>query len=207
MQHELPKLQYDYDGLEPYLDARTMEIHHAGHHAAYVAKLNEALRDHPELQERPIENLLRSLDSIPEAIRTAVRNYGGGHHNHSAFWRVMAPAGKGGGGEPYGKLGEAIRRDFGSFSNFREAFTAAAATLFGSGWAWLIADGRGGLHVAATQNQDTPITDGLHPILTLDVWEHAYYLKYQNRRPEFIEAWWSVVNWNEAERNFADATR
>jgi len=202
MKFELPKLPYPYDALEPYIDARTMEIHHAKHHQTYVTKLNEALAKHPELEGKPLEELLRSLDSIPEDIRTAVRNHGGGHYNHSLFWRTMCPptlsSSKGG---PENALAEAMNKSFGNFAKFREEFTKAAMGVFGSGWAWLLADGNG-VSITTTPNQDSPLTKGQRAILGLDVWEHAYYLKYQNRRPDYIEAWWNVVNWSEAEKNF-----
>lgn len=177
--YELPKLQYAYDALEPWIDARTMEFHHSKHHQTYVNKLNEALAKHPELDAKPLEELLKNLDAVPEDIRTAVKNHGGGVWNHSFFWRVMAPHG----GEPKGKIGEAIAKNFGSdFGKFREEFNNAAATLFGSGWVWLVKDGGGKLSIMTTQNQDNPMSRNLKPILCLDVWEHAYYLKYQNRR-------------------------
>lgn len=202
MQHELPKLPYGYGAFEPYIDAKTMGIHYSKHHATYVAKLNDALKNYPDLQGKSLEDLLWLLGLVPEVIRTAVGNNGGGHYNHSLFWRIMKPPKKGGGGEPKGKLREAISRDFGSFANFREKFSSAAAGIFGSGWAWLAADNSKKLTVISTSNQDSPVTSGLHPMFCLDVWEHAYYFKYQNRRPEYIEAWWNVVNWEEAEKNF-----
>ncbi len=204
MTHELPKLPYAYDALEPWIDARTMELHHAKHHAGYVAKLNEALAKHPEIAGAPLETLLADLAKVPEDIRTAVRNHGGGHLNHSMFWTMMksqAPSfaeameGKGG-------LSDAINKMFGGFEKFKEAFGKAALGQFGSGWAWLARDHEGELVVAATANQDTPLSQGLTPVLGLDVWEHAYYLKYQNRRAEYVDAWWHVVNWEEVERRF-----
>ncbi|MBI5466214.1 MAG: superoxide dismutase [Candidatus Kerfeldbacteria bacterium] len=188
----LPNLLYAYDALEPYIDAKTMEIHHAKHHAAYVAKLNEALAQAPELQNKSLEELLSSLDSAPEAIRTAVRNHGGGHYNHSLFWTLMKP---GGSDQPQGELAARLAKSFGDWTKFREAFTKATLGLFGSGWTWLVADSSGELSIVTTANQDSPISQGLKPLLGLDVWEHAYYLKYQNRRPEYVEAWWNVVNW------------
>lgn len=200
MEHELPALPYAYDALEPYIDARTMELHHTKHHATYVAKLNEALANYPDLQEKSLEELLKSLDAIPEGVRAAVRNHGGGHYNHSLFWKLMKSQG---GGEAKGVLGDAIASAFGDFAKFKEEFTNSAATLFGSGWAWLVKDSVGKLSVIKTPNQDSPIAMKMRPILGLDVWEHAYYLKYQNRRPEYVEAWWNVVNWEEAERNFS----
>lgn len=205
--HELPLLPYPADSLEPYLDAKTMEIHHDKHHAAYVAKLNEALASAPELAAKSLEELLMSLDSVPEAIRKAVRNHGGGHYNHSLFWKLLAPAGKGGGGEPSGPLSEEIGRAFGDTAKFREAFAKAAAGHFGSGWAWLVVNSADSLEIVTLPNQDAPITTGLRPVLGLDLWEHAYYLKYQNRRPEYIDAWWSVLNWSAVAENFAVAIR
>lgn len=198
MKYELPKLPYAYDALEPYIDAKTMEIHYTKHHQAYVNKLNEALAKHAELENKSLEELLKQLEVVPEDIRTAVRNHGGGHYNHSTFWRLMAPKA---GGEPKGKLSEAIQTTFGDFTKFKEQFTGAAAGVFGSGWAWLVKDGLK-LMIVTTPNQDNPISKGQLPILGLDVWEHAYYLKYQNRRPEYIEAWWNVVNWEEVAKNY-----
>lgn len=201
MKHELPQLPYSYDALEPYIDARTMEIHHSKHHQAYVDKLNMALEKYPDLWEKPVEELLRNLDGVPEDIRTAVRNNGGGHYNHSLFWRWMAPppstppGGGGAGGTPSGELLKNIEMTFNSFEKFKEEFTNAAMNRFGSGWAWLVKDGSGGLKVISTANQDNPISEGLTPLLGLDLWEHSYYLKYQNRRAEYIAAWWNVVNW------------
>ena len=200
MNYELPKLPYAYDALEPYIDAKTMEIHHTKHHQAYVNNLNAALEKHSEIADKPLEELLRSIDSVPEDIRTAVRNHGGGHANHSFFWTIMGPKA---GGEPGGTIAKAIADSFGNFPNFKDAFSKAAAGVFGSGWAWLVADSRsadGKLTIVTTPNQDSPLTKGQKPVLVLDIWEHAYYLKYQNRRPEYIEAWWNVVNWGEAEK-------
>lgn len=193
MAHTLPALPYDYGALEPHVDARTMEIHHNKHHQGYVNNLNAALEKAPELQNKSLDDLLRDLDAVPESIRTAVRNNGGGHWNHSLFWQIMGPNA---GGEPGGKLADAIKSSFGGFDQFKEKFTAAATGRFGSGWAWLINDG-GKLTIDSTPNQDNPVMQGKHPILGLDVWEHAYYLKYQNRRPDYIGAWWNVVNWDE----------
>ena len=193
MAYDLPKLPYSYDALEPHIDARTMEIHYSKHHAGYVSKLNAALEKHPDLQGQTVEDLIKGIDSVPEGIRTAVRNNGGGHANHSLFWTVMGP---GGGGEPSGKLGDAIQSTFGDFGTFKDQFSNAAATRFGSGWAWLVASG-GKLTVESTPNQDSPLMEGRTPILGLDVWEHAYYLKYQNKRPDYIAAWWNVINWDE----------
>ena len=198
MTYELPKLPYGYDALEPYIDAKTMEIHHDKHHQTYVTKLNEALAKHSEIADKPLAELLKNIDAVPEDIRTAVRNHGGGHWNHSFFWTVMGPNS---GGEPEGKIGEAIATTFTSFTAFREEFTKAAAGVFGSGWAWLVLDRNGKLAVTSTPNQDSPISKGEKPILTLDVWEHAYYLKYQNKRPDYIEAWWHVVDWGAVDKN------
>jgi len=198
MAFELPSLPYGYDTLEPYIDAQTMQIHHDKHHAAYVEKLNKALEKYPDLQPKSLENLLKDLNSIPEDIRTAVRNHGGGHFNHSLFWKMMK---KGGGGEPGGELGGIVKSEFGSFEDFKKKFSDAAAAIFGSGWAWLVKSGDGKLSVVPTPNQDSPLSQGLTPLLGLDIWEHAYYLKYQNRRPEYIEAWWNVVNWEQVESN------
>ena len=201
MPFELPKLPYAFDALEPHIDARTMEIHHGKHHAAYVANLNKALEAAPEAQSRSLVELLTDLNGLPEKIRTAVRNNGGGHFNHSLFWKIMKA---GGGGLPSGELGDAIDSTFGSFDKFKELFGNAAATRFGSGWAWLYVE-RGRLLVGSTPNQDSPVMDGAKPILGLDVWEHAYYLKYQNRRPDYIGAWWNVVNWEQVAENFRKA--
>jgi Fe-Mn family superoxide dismutase len=200
MPHELPRLPYGYDALEPHIDARTMEIHHTKHHQGYVNNLNAALEKHPELDKKSVEDLLKDLNSIPEDIRTAVRNNGGGHANHSMFWPIMSPDG---GGEPEGKLADAINSSFGSFSDFKDQFSKAAAGRFGSGWAWLCVDRGGKLTITSTPNQDNPVSDGLSPVLGLDVWEHAYYLKYQNRRPDYISAWWNVVNWKQVEKNYS----
>ncbi|MEK7566905.1 MAG: superoxide dismutase [Patescibacteria group bacterium] len=206
MKHELPKLPYSYDALEPFIDARTMEIHHIKHHQAYVDKLNAALEKYPELQERPVEELLKDLNSIPEDIKTAVKNHGGGHHNHSLFWTSLVSPSKaalaGKSREPSGVLADEINKNFGRFSDFKEKFAASAVGIFGSGWVWLVKDGTGKLFIVSTPNQDSPISQGLNPLLGLDVWEHAYYLKYQNRRAEYIESWWSVVNWEEVEKRF-----
>ena len=193
MTHTLPPLPYDYSALEPHVDARTMEIHHTKHHNGYVTNLNAALEKAPNLQDKSLEELLGNLDAVPEGIRTAVRNNGGGHWNHSMFWQIMGPNA---GSEPSGKLADAIKSAFGGMDQFKEKFAAAATGRFGSGWAWLIADG-GKLSIESTPNQDNPVMQGKHPILGLDVWEHAYYLKYQNRRADYIGAWWNVVNWEE----------
>ena len=192
MAFTLPALPYANDALEPSIDARTMEIHHTKHHQAYVNNLNAAIEKAPELQGKSLDDLMRGINSVPEAVRTAVRNNGGGHWNHSMFWELMSP---GKGGEPTGGLADAIKASFGDFSKFKEQFTAAATGRFGSGWAWLVNDG-GKLSITSTPNQDNPLMDGKRAILGLDVWEHAYYLKYQNRRPEYITAWWNVVNWD-----------
>ena len=198
MTHKLPALPHPYDALEPHIDARTMEIHHSKHHQTYVDKLNAALEKHPELADKPVEDLLKDLTSIPEDIRTAIKNHGGGHYNHSFFWKIMGPKA---GGEPSGKLAEMINSKFGSFDKFKEEFNNAAVNRFGSGWAWLSLDKDGTLIITSSANQDSPLSDGLKPILCLDVWEHAYYLKYQNRRPDYMNAWWNVVNWSEVEKN------
>ena len=198
--YELPKLTYSYDSLEPHIDAQTMEIHYTKHHQGYVNKLNTALENHSELQDKPLEDLLWTLDSVPEEIRKAVRNNGGGHLNHSLFWKIMSPDG---GGEPQGELAEAINKDLGGFNQFKEDFANTATTVFGSGWAWLVKDGSGKLLVKSTSNQDSPVMEGLTPLLGLDVWEHAYYLKYQNKRPDYIGAFWNVVNWEEVSNNFS----
>ncbi|NIA02402.1 MAG: superoxide dismutase [Nitrospirae bacterium] len=199
MAHELPALPYGYDALEPHLDAKTVEIHHDKHHQAYTDKLNAALETHPELTEKSVVELLSNLSSVPEDIRKAVQNHGGGYHNHKLFWETMGPDG---GGEPEGELKTAIEKAFGDFASFKEKFTNAAATLFGSGWTWLSTDKAGEVKIHTTQNQDSPLSEGLIPLLPLDIWEHAYYLKFQNRRPEFIQSWWNVVNWKEVEKKF-----
>lgn len=196
--HELPALPYAFNALEPHIDAMTMEIHHDRHHATYVNNLNAALEKHPELFEKSLEELLSNLDSVPEDIRTAVRNNGGGHANHTLFWEILSPNG---GGAPTGELADAINSAFGSFDAFKEEFTKAATGRFGSGWAWLVVDG-GKLSVTSTPNQDTPLMEGKTPILGLDVWEHAYYLKYQNKRPDYINAFWNVVNWDEVSKRY-----
>ncbi|MBI5621343.1 superoxide dismutase [Candidatus Falkowbacteria bacterium] len=200
-EHTLPALPYPYDALEPYIDAATMEIHHAKHHQAYVNKLNEALQQHPELLEKTLDELLRGLTAVPEDIRLTVRNHGGGHANHSLFWTIMAPNA---GGEPDGELAAALNVAFGSFTDFKEKFSAAATGVFGSGWAWLVVNGSGQLEIIAKPNQDSLLSDGLKPILGLDVWEHAYYLKYQNKRPDYIAAWWNVVSWPAVTRRFTE---
>jgi len=198
MTHKLPNLPYEYSALEPHIDTKTMGIHHGKHHQAYVNNLNAALEKYPDLQKKNVVELLENLDAVPEDIRGAVRNNGGGHANHSMFWPCMSPKG---GGEPKGSLADAINENFGSFDAFKEQFAKAAATRFGSGWAWLCVDVDGKLLITSTPNQDNPISDGLVPILGLDVWEHAYYLNYQNRRPDYVAAWWNVVNWDEVSKN------
>jgi Fe-Mn family superoxide dismutase len=208
MPHTLPALPYDFAALEPHIDAQTMQIHHGKHHQAYLTNLNAALDKHPELHQKSLEELLRGISAVPDDIRTAVRNHGGGHHNHSLFWTVMAPAGKGGGGEPTGKLADAIGKTLGGLAKLKEQLGAAAIARFGSGWAWLVTTpgGDGGkLDVISSANQDSPLLEGKTPLLGLDVWEHAYYLKYQNRRPDYVSAWWNVVNWAEVGRRFTEA--
>jgi Fe-Mn family superoxide dismutase len=200
--HQLPPLPYAFDALEPHIDAKTMEIHHGKHHATYVTKLNEALAKHAALESKPLDQLVAGLDAVPEDIRGAVRNHGGGHFNHSLFWKLMK---KGGGGEPKGELAKAIDSSFGSFADFRVKFTAAAVGVFGSGWAWLVSQG-GKLAIISTPNQDNPLMNKAGvPILGLDVWEHAYYLRYQNRRPDYIEAWWNVIHWDQVTENLKSA--
>lgn len=200
--YTLPPLPYAYGALEPHIDAQTMEIHHNKHHQKYVDELNATIKAHPELKKKTLEEMLKNLDAVPEAARTSIRNNGGGHYNHSFFWLVMAPAK---GQEPTGKLKEAIEQEFGSIKEFQEKFDAAAKKVFGSGWAWLCKDTDGKLSIISTSNQDTPISQGLTPILGLDVWEHAYYLRYQNKRPDYITAWWHVVNWDQVAKNFEQA--
>ena len=204
MPFTLPNLPYPFEALEPHIDAQTMQIHHGKHHQAYVNNLNAALDKHPELSPWSLEDLLRKINQVPEDIRTAVRNNGGGHHNHSLFWTIMGPPSETG-GEPGGALADAITKTFGSVVKFKELLSAAATGRFGSGWAWLVVSG-GSLQVLSTANQDSPLMDGKVPILGLDVWEHAYYLKYQNRRPDYIAAWWSVVNWEEVARRYTAST-
>jgi Fe-Mn family superoxide dismutase len=206
MAYILPTLPYSFDALEPHIDARTMEIHHGKHHQTYVNNLNAALEKAPELQKKALDELLSGLSLVPEAIRTAVRNNGGGHWNHTLFWQIMAPNA---GGEPTGDLGQAITRSFGDFSTFRDQFTAAGLNRFGSGWAWLTVEGDR-LAITSTQNQDNPLMEGKferNVLMGLDVWEHAYYLKYQNRRADYIGAWWNVVNWPEVTRRHERAMR
>lgn len=199
--HELPALPYSFDALEPHIDARTMEIHHDRHHATYVNNLNDALKGHDELVEKSVEELISDLDAVPESIRAAVRNNGGGHANHTLFWEILIPNG---GGAPTGELAKAIDDTFGSFDQFKEAFSDAAIKRFGSGWAWLVVKD-GSLAVTSTPNQDSPLMEGATPILGLDVWEHAYYLKYQNKRPDYVAAFWNVVNWEEVNKRYLAA--
>jgi len=208
MAYELPELPYGFDALEPHIDTTTMQIHHGKHHNTYVTKLNGAIENHPELGDKPVEQLISSIGALPSDIQTAVRNNGGGHANHSMFWEIMSPSG---GGEPGGALGDAISQEWGSFDKFREAFANAAVGRFGSGWAWLIVDAGGNVKITSTPNQDSPLMQDVAPdpgtpVLGLDVWEHAYYLNYQNRRPDYIEAWWNVVNWDEVAKRYDAAT-
>lgn len=198
--YELPPLPYAYDALEPYIDARTMEIHHTKHHQAYITNLNGAIEKHPELASKSLDDLLRDLNAVPEDIRTVVRNHGGGTWNHSLFWVIMSPKG---GGQPHGELAKAIEQTFGSFDAFKAEFEKAANGRFGSGWAWLVLR-QGQLAVISTANQDNPLSEGMIPLMGIDVWEHAYYLKYQNRRAEYVSNWWNVVNWEEVARRFAE---
>lgn len=198
MAFELSKLPYAYEALEPFIDAQTMTIHHTKHHQAYVTNLNAALEKHPELGGWSLDDLVAKLAEVPEDIRAAVRNHGGGHWNHDMFWNIMAP---GAGGEPKGALARAVEADFGGFANFKDEFDKAAMGRFGSGWAWLVVKGDK-LAVVSTANQDNPLTDGLKPLLGIDVWEHAYYLKYQNRRADYIAAWWNVINWEAVASRF-----
>ena len=199
MAFTLPPLPYDFSALEPHIDAKTMEIHHGKHHQTYVNNLNAAIDKAPELANKSLDDLMRNVNTAPEAVRTAIRNNGGGHWNHSMFWQIMSPNA---GGEPGGNLGNAIRSACGDFAKFREQFSAAGVGRFGSGWAWLINNG-GKLSIGSTPNQDNPLMEGQKAVLGLDVWEHAYYLKYQNRRPDYIQAWWNVVNWKEVEKRFS----
>ncbi len=201
MPYELPPLPYPKEALEPHIDAQTMEIHHDKHHATYVTNLNKALENSPELASKPVEELIADLNAVPEAARTAVRNNGGGHANHSFFWKLMAADG---GGEPTGPVGDAIKEAFGGFDALKEKINAAGAARFGSGWAWLVVK-NGKLEVLSTPNQDSPLMEGLKPVLGVDVWEHSYYLKYQNRRPDYLKAWWNTINWDAVNENFAKA--
>ncbi|PGD68357.1 superoxide dismutase [Mn] [Bacillus wiedmannii] len=199
--HELQNLPYAYDALEPHFDKETMNIHHTKHHNTYITNLNAALEGHAELADKSVEELVANLNEVPEAIRTAVRNNGGGHANHTFFWTILSPNG---GGQPVGELATAIEAKFGSFDAFKEEFAKAGATRFGSGWAWLVVN-NGELEVTSTPNQDSPLTEGKTPVVGLDVWEHAYYLNYQNRRPDYIGAFWNVVDWNAAEKRYQEA--
>ena len=202
MAYELPPLPYPFAALEPHIDAKTMEIHHDKHHQAYITNANNALKDYSELAAKPVEELLANLSAVPEAIRTVVRNNAGGHANHSFFWKILGPNA---GGSPKGKLAEAINSTFGSFDQFKEKFQAAGAGRFGSGWAWLVVNKEGKLEITSTPNQDSPTSDGLKPVLGVDVWEHAYYLLYQNRRPDYLKAFWNVVNWVEVGKYYEAA--
>ncbi|HTK11499.1 MAG TPA: superoxide dismutase [Ktedonobacteraceae bacterium] len=201
MAFELPPLPYDYNALEPYIDTQTMQLHHDKHHAAYVTNANNALKGHA-FENLPVEQVITRLNELPESIRTAVRNNAGGHINHTMFWQIMAPNA---GGAPTGELADAIASTFGSFDAFKTAFNDAGVKRFGSGWAWLVLDKSGKLQITSTANQDSPLIDGLYPVLGNDVWEHAYYLKYQNRRPEYLAAWWNVVNWAEVAKRYNSA--
>lgn len=201
MAFELPPLPYDYKALEPHIDTQTMQLHHDKHHATYVTNLNNALQGH-EFANLPVDEVLRRINEVPESARTAVRNNGGGHSNHTMFWQIMGPNG---GGQPTGEIANAINAKFGSFENFKNAFNDAGTKRFGSGWAWLVIDRNGNLEVISTANQDSPLMEGLYPVMGNDVWEHAYYLKYQNRRPEYLNAWWNVVNWDEVNKRYAQA--
>lgn len=202
MPYELPPLPYAYNALEPHIDEQTMRIHHDKHHAAYVNNVNQALEGQGDLANMPIEQLMAAINEVPESIRAKVNNNGGGHANHTLFWQIMSPDG---GGEPFGELGDAITATFGSFAAFKEQFAAAAAGRFGSGWAWLVVGDGGKLEIMSTANQDSPISQGKKPVLGLDVWEHAYYLKYQNQRPAYVTAWWNVVNWAKVAELYAQA--
>ena len=202
MPYELPPLPYPFDALEPHIDAQTMQIHHDRHHQTYVTNVNNALADQPDLANMSIEELIRNLSRVPENIRTAVRNNGGGHANHTLFWEIMGPNG---GGQPSGELANAINQTFGGFDNFKQQLTQAATTRFGSGWGWLSVESGGALRIESTPNQDSPLMEGRTPILGVDVWEHAYYLKYQNRRPDYLNAWWNTVNWDAAAQRYAAA--
>ena len=203
MIYQLPDLPYKYDALEPYIDAETMRIHHDKHHATYVENLNEALSDHPQLQGRSLEMLLSSVETIPETVRSVIRNNGGGHYNHSLFWKMMK---KDGGGSPSGELADAIKSAFGTYADFKSNFSQAALRRFGSGWAWLCMR-EGKLCIESTPNQDSPLMNGAEPVLGLDVWEHAYYLRYKNQRADYVDAWWNVVNWEQIADNFAAARK
>jgi len=200
MPFEVPPLPYAYEALEPHIDSETMHLHHDKHHQAYVNNLNAAIEKHPELSSKSAEELIRDLNAIPDDIRMAVRNNGGGHVNHSMFWTIMGPNG---GGEPTGAVAEAINAAFGSFEEFKTQFNDAGVKRFGSGWVWLVREGTGSLVIVSTANQDNPLSEGKHPVLGNDVWEHAYYLKYQNRRPDYLNAWWNTVNWDEVNKRLS----
>jgi Fe-Mn family superoxide dismutase len=202
MAYELPPLSYPFNALEPHIDAKTMEIHHDKHHQAYITNANNALKDHPDLAAKPVDELIADLSQVPESIRTVVRNNAGGHSNHSFFWKIIGPNA---GGAPKGKLADAINSTFGSFDALKEKLQASGAGRFGSGWAWLVVN-KGKLEVTSTPNQDSPIMEGQKPVIGVDVWEHSYYLLYQNRRPDYLKAWWNVVNWDQAEKNFTAAS-
>jgi superoxide dismutase, Fe-Mn family len=202
MAYELSPLPYPFDALEPHIDAKTMEIHHDKHHQAYITNANNALKDYPQLAAKPVEELIADLGAVPEAIRTAVRNNAGGHANHSFFWLILGPNA---GGSPKGRLADAITSTFGSFDQFKEKFQTAGAGRFGSGWAWLVINKAGNLEISSTPNQDSPIMDGLKPVFGVDVWEHSYYLKYQNRRPDYLKAVWNVINWDAVGEHFKAA--
>ena len=199
MAFELPPLPYDYNALEPTIDEETMHLHHDKHHAAYVNNLNAALKDNTQFASMSVDDLMRHISEVPESARTAVRNNGGGHSNHSMYWQIMTPNG---GGQPTGALAAAIEKTFGSFDAFKTQFNDAGTKRFGSGWAWLVLDQNGNLQVTSSANQDSPLMDGMYPVMGNDVWEHAYYLKYQNRRPDYLNAWWNVVNWNEVAKRY-----
>ena len=201
MAYELAPLPYDYAALEPFIDAQTMQLHHDKHHQAYITNVNGALEKHPDLASKPVDDLIRDLNAIPEDIRGVVRNNGGGHSNHSMFWTIMAPPNSGGGGAPSGPLADQIKADFGDFEALKKQFNETTAKQFGSGWGWLVVQG-GKLKIITTPNQDSPLSQGLYPVLGNDVWEHAYYLKYQNRRPDYLAAWWNVVNWDAVNKRF-----
>ena len=199
MAHSLPELGYAYNALEPHIDAKTMEIHHSKHHQTYITNLNAALENYPEFFDKSVEELLINLEDVPESIRGAVRNGGGGHSNHSLFWKIIAPGGNS--NSPEGKIAELINSNFGDFENFKKEFSEKAAKQFGSGWGWLCQDEAGKLVCISTPNQDSPLSSGIHPLLGIDVWEHAYYLNYQNRRPDYIKAFWEIVNWQAVKEN------
>jgi len=202
MAFELPPLPYDYNALEPYIDTQTMQLHHDKHHQAYVTNANNALQGYDQFASMSVDDLLRNINQVPESIRTTLRNNAGGHSNHTMFWNIMKPHG---GGQPTGDLANAIQQTFGSFDAFKTAFNDAGTKRFGSGWVWLVLDSSGKLQIISTANQDSPLMDGLYPVMGNDVWEHAYYLKYQNRRPEYLNAWWNVVNWDEVARRYQQA--